>query len=257
MCTMLPRAAVAHGAGHGLGQHEGADQVDPEHLREVGRADVAERGAEADRRGIDEDVHAAELGPSRRHEAGHVRLQPTSPARPSRATGGGDGLRHVAAAAPAAAPNTATRAPSRAKQSAMARPMPVPPPATIATLPSSAHRPRPGSARRARALHRAGATAGRPRGAPGGAEVHQRLVVVVGLARRHERVRRGPRWPSARAAARRRRGPRKTRPSTRRTLVSTTAPSARRRSSARRPRCSARCRASRRRASSSSGRRPP
>src|SRR5216683_3773505 len=90
-------------------------------------------------------------------------------------------------------PNRATRAPSRAKQSATARPMPVPPPATSATLPSSAPIGSPAGVELravggARPTHRAGAAARRPRGAPRGPEVHQGLVVVVGLARWHQRA---------------------------------------------------------------------
>ncbi len=74
---------------------------------------------------------------------------------------------------------------------------------------------------RAEALHGAGAAARRPRGAPGRAEVHQGLVVVVGSPARHAaRPARSHMafWPRSWAS---RRGPRNTRPSTRRTLVST------------------------------------
>src|SRR5262245_3699431 len=90
-------------------------------------------------------------------------------------------------------PNTATRAPSRAKDNAMARPMPVPPPATIAVLPSSAPKSASLAAARrpvrcAEAIHGAGPAARRARGAPGGPEVHQGLVVVVRLPRWHERA---------------------------------------------------------------------
>src|SRR5262245_22911347 len=89
-------------------------------------------------------------------------------------------------------PNTATRAPSRAKARAMARPMPVPPPATMAALPSSAGMgpsvtPARDAVVGAESIHRAGPAPGRACRAPGGAEVHQRLVVVVRPTGRHQR----------------------------------------------------------------------
>src|SRR5262245_60462122 len=81
-------------------------------------------------------------------------------------------------------PKITTLAPSLAKSSAVARPMPVPPPATMATLPSSAapivHAP-------AEALHGTPWASGLPRRAPRGAEVHEGLIVVVGAAQWNER----------------------------------------------------------------------
>src|SRR5215467_12128679 len=85
-------------------------------------------------------------------------------------------------------PKTTTCAPSLAKSSAVARPMPVPPPATMATLPSSAamiDAPAEG-------LHGTGRTPRLPRRAPGGAEVHEGLIVVIGAPCGNERFRELP-----------------------------------------------------------------
>src|SRR5262245_2514924 len=85
-------------------------------------------------------------------------------------------------------PKTTTCAPSLAKSSAVARPMPVPPPATMATLPSSvAMNDAP-----AEGLHGTGKAPRLPRRAPGGAEVHEGLIVVIGASGGNERFREGP-----------------------------------------------------------------
>src|SRR5215475_16173120 len=81
-------------------------------------------------------------------------------------------------------PKTTTCAPSLAKSSAVARPMPVPPPATMATLPSSAL---PIVDAPAEGLHGTPWASGLPRRAPRGAEVHEGLIVVVGAAQWNER----------------------------------------------------------------------
>jgi hypothetical protein len=69
-----PAAALAHRPRHELGQHEGTDQVDPQHLREVGGRDLGQRRLQAHRRRVDHHVHAAPLGPGRRHQPRHVGL---------------------------------------------------------------------------------------------------------------------------------------------------------------------------------------
>src|SRR5262245_31147860 len=81
-------------------------------------------------------------------------------------------------------PKITTFAPSLAKSSAVARPMPVPPPATMATLPSSAL---PIVDAPAEGLHGTPWASGLPRRAPRGAEVHEGLIVVVGAAQWNER----------------------------------------------------------------------
>src|SRR5712692_8787063 len=85
-------------------------------------------------------------------------------------------------------PKTTTRAPSLAKSSAVARPMPVPPPAMSATLPSSAAT----AIAPAKALHRTPRALGLARRAPRRAEVHQGLIVVIGAAGGDERFREIP-----------------------------------------------------------------
>src|SRR5262245_31258912 len=86
-------------------------------------------------------------------------------------------------------PKTTTRAPSDAKSSAVARPMPLPPPVTMATLPSSPPAMIPPFVRvaGAQASHRAARTLRSARGAPRGAEIHECLIVVVGAAQRKQR----------------------------------------------------------------------
>src|SRR6266852_313385 len=80
-------------------------------------------------------------------------------------------------------PKTTTRAPSWPKSSAVARPMPVPPPAMSATLPSSA-----GTViAPAEGLHRTPRALGLARRAPRRAEIHQGLIVVIGASRGDER----------------------------------------------------------------------
>src|SRR6266851_1153285 len=80
-------------------------------------------------------------------------------------------------------PKTTTRAPSWPKSSAVARPMPVPPPAMSATLPSSA-----GTAiAPAEALHRTPRALGLARRAPRRAKIHQGLIVVIGASSGDER----------------------------------------------------------------------
>src|SRR5262245_43066872 len=77
-------------------------------------------------------------------------------------------------------PKTTTRAPSAANSSAVARPMPVPPPVTMATLPSSPPIVPPFvRVAGAQAFHRAARTLRGARGAPRGAEVHECLIVVI------------------------------------------------------------------------------
>src|SRR5262249_48176305 len=78
-----------------------------------------------------------------------------------------------------------------ANSRAVARPTPVPPPATRATLPSSAPTSSPRRAAlvgiaRAEGPHRAVPALRRAGRAPRGAEVHERLVVVVATARWHQ-----------------------------------------------------------------------
>src|SRR5712691_2097365 len=85
-------------------------------------------------------------------------------------------------------PKTTTRAPSLAKSSAVARPMPVPPPAMSATFPSSAAT----AIAPAKALHRTPRALGFARRAPRRAEVHQGLIVVIGATGRDERFREIP-----------------------------------------------------------------
>src|SRR5499425_2145242 len=85
-------------------------------------------------------------------------------------------------------PKMTTRAPSLANSSAVARPMPVPPPATMVTLPSSVFM----LDAPAEGLHGAAAAPWLPRRTPGGAEVHEGLIVVIGAARGHERFREVP-----------------------------------------------------------------
>src|SRR3989442_2050395 len=80
-------------------------------------------------------------------------------------------------------PKTTTRAPSWPQSSAVARPMPRPPPPMSATLPSSA-----GTViAPAEALHRTPRALGLARRAPRRAEIHQGLIVVIGAARGDER----------------------------------------------------------------------
>src|SRR5882762_5974786 len=85
-------------------------------------------------------------------------------------------------------PKTTTRAPSLAKRMAAARPIPVPAPVTIATLPSSVAI----VVAPAEGLHGTALAFGIPRRAPGGAEVHQGLIVVIGAAGGYERFREVP-----------------------------------------------------------------
>src|SRR5207244_5722822 len=81
-----------------------------------------------------------------------------------------------------------TLAPSAANSSAVARPMPVPPPATSVTLPSSlAMVVAPAEARRGPAR-----TPGLSRRAPGCAEVHEGLIVVIGPSDGYQRFREVP-----------------------------------------------------------------
>src|SRR4030095_2164803 len=82
----------------------------------------------------------------------------------------------------------ASRPHSTARSSAVARPMPVPPPATSATLPSSlAIVVAP-----AEGLHGTARTPGLSRRAPGGAEVHEGLIVVIGASGGYQRSREVP-----------------------------------------------------------------
>src|SRR5258705_1785411 len=85
-------------------------------------------------------------------------------------------------------PKTTTLAPSAANSSAVARPMPVPPPATSATLPSSLAM----VVAPAEGLHGTARTPGLSRRAPGGAEVHEGLIVVIGASGRYQRFREVP-----------------------------------------------------------------
>src|SRR3984893_2780512 len=89
----------------------------------------------------------------------------------------------VSAIASGRRPKTTTRAPSRPKSSAVARPMPVPPPAMSATLPSSART----VIAPAEGLHRTPRALGLARRAPRRTEIHQGLIVVVGASRGDER----------------------------------------------------------------------
>src|SRR5712691_655289 len=85
-------------------------------------------------------------------------------------------------------PKTTTRAPSLAKRMAVARPIPVPAPVTIATLPSSVAI----VVAPAEGLHGTAFAFGIPRRAPGGAKVHQGLIVVIGATGGYERFREVP-----------------------------------------------------------------
>src|SRR6266542_2115664 len=85
-------------------------------------------------------------------------------------------------------PKMTTLAPSAANSSAVARPMPLPPPATNATLPSSLAM----IVAPAEGLHGTARTLGLSRRAPGGAEVHEGLIVVIGASGGYERFREVP-----------------------------------------------------------------
>src|SRR5215831_16622848 len=94
-------------------------------------------------------------------------------------------------------PNTVTCAPSAANNSAVARPMPLPPPAMTATLPSSIPIGGPlsravGGIAATEAPHRARVASRSASRAPGGAEVHEGLIVVIRAAFRHQGVRQIP-----------------------------------------------------------------